>query len=107
VIRLDGLVETGKAATQLPATYELVIGNRVELLPVRAAGRDAGHLSQRITEHTVEEAEHRLGDRALRRADAGARSPYALACAALLPDYDGWHVPGDNVFGEIFTWLRG
>jgi pimeloyl-ACP methyl ester carboxylesterase len=21
-------------------------------------------------------------------------------------DYEGWHVPGDDVFGEIFTWLR-
>lgn len=22
-------------------------------------------------------------------------------------DYEGWHVPGDDVFGEIFAWLRG
>jgi hypothetical protein len=22
-------------------------------------------------------------------------------------DYEGWHVPSDEVFGEIFTWLRG
>jgi pimeloyl-ACP methyl ester carboxylesterase len=22
-------------------------------------------------------------------------------------DYEGWHVPTDDVFGEIFTWLRG
>jgi hypothetical protein len=22
-------------------------------------------------------------------------------------DYEGWHVPSDNVFVEIFTWLRG
>jgi pimeloyl-ACP methyl ester carboxylesterase len=22
-------------------------------------------------------------------------------------DHEGWHVPSDDVFGEIFTWLRG
>jgi hypothetical protein len=22
-------------------------------------------------------------------------------------DYEGWHAPSDDVFGEIFTWLRG
>jgi len=22
-------------------------------------------------------------------------------------DYEGWHVPSADIFGEIFTWLRG
>jgi hypothetical protein len=22
-------------------------------------------------------------------------------------DYDGWHVPDDDVYGKILTWLRG
>ena len=26
---------------------------------------------------------------------------------AELFDYEGWHTPGDHVFDEIFTWLRG
>jgi hypothetical protein len=65
-------METDKAATLLPATYELVIEDRVVNMP-------------------------------------RAHSDWLTATIATAErfDYEGWHVPSADVFGEIFTWLRG